>query len=65
MSTYNGAYLAVQTVKPGDAVPTPIAGARITFVSYLYRASDGSHGSAPSPSLVPAGAVIERIKYGL
>ena len=36
-----------------------------TFVSFLYRASDGTHGVAAAPSLVPAGAVIERVKPGV
>ena len=65
MSTYNGVYLALPALTPGNTVPVPVAGTRLTFIAYLYRASDGSHGSVPTASLVPAGAVIERIKAGI
>ena len=65
MSTYSGTNLPVPTLLSGAAVPAPIAGARITFVAYRYRASDGSHGVAAAPSLVPAGAVIERVQLGI
>jgi hypothetical protein len=65
MSTVNGAYLPLPSFPQGTTVPSPAAGWRLTFVAYRYRASDGTHGVAASPALVPAGAVIERTQAGI